>query len=475
MRSAKSRQRSSSAKAIKTSEFDNLQQLNLNAAGLDIGASEIYVCVPSGRDEHCVKVFSTFTADLYALADWLQQCGVTTVAMESTGVYWIPCFQILEQRGFEVYLVNATQVKNVPGRKSDVLDCQWLQQLHSYGLLRHSFRPDEQTCVLRSLVRHRQMLLRSRASHIQHMQKALQQMNVQLMQVVGDISGTTGLRIIRDIVSGNHNPTQLAKHRDCRCAKSEAEIAKALQGDYRLEHLFVLRQALELFDFYTQQVQTCDTQIEAVLSQLPQSSETELPPPARRGGKAKNQPNYDLRTYLYQCLGVDLTAVPGLDVLSVQTILSEIGTDMSKWATVKHFTAWLGLCPRPDKSGGKVLRSHTTKTKNRANLAFRQAAAALQHSHSALGQFYRRMRTKLGTPKAITAGAHKLARIVYHLLKERVPYEAIPTAQADAQYRERMLKQLQRKAQQFGAKLVLDSSEQDTSSPSETQAAIGVS
>jgi transposase len=441
-------------------DLESLSQINLNAGGLDIGASEIYACVPPGRDEQSVRVFATFTADLQSLADWLSHCGVTTVAMESTGVYWIPIFQILEERGFEVYLVNAQYVKNVTGRKTDILDCQWIQQLHTYGLLHASFRPDDQTCALRSLVRHREMLLRYRASHIQHIQKALEQMNLKLANVLSDVTGVTGLRILRDIIAGVHDPEQLAKHRDWRCGKSDSEIAKSLTGDYRREHLFALQQAVELYDIYTAKLQACDEEIATRLSQFtPQVNleEQPLPPPTRRpSNRAKNYPKEDLRPSLYQLAGIDLTQVDGLEVLTVQTILSEIGTDMSKWKTVKHFTSWLGLCPHNAKTGGRVIRTKTKPTNNRANLAFRQAAAALVHSKSALGNFYRRLRTKLGTPKAVVATAHKLARIVYHMLKEKVPFAVVPPEKADAQYRERAIRQLQRKAQQLGVKITLE-------------------
>lgn len=459
-RSSKSSQKTDSTRRKPVQDLESLTQLNLNAAGLDIGASEIYACVPSGRDELSVRAFATFTIDLRALADWLKQCGVTTVAMESTGVYWIPIFQILEQRGFEVYLVNAQFVKNVTGRKTDVLDCQWIQQLHTYGLLHTSFRPDDQTCALRALVRHRDMLLRYRASHIQHIQKALEQMNLKLNRVLTDVTGVTGLRILRDIIAGVHDPEQLAKHRDWRCGKTQAEIAKSLTGDYRPEHLFTLQQSVELYDLYTLKLQACDEEIEQHLAAFaPQVNldEHPLPPPTRRpSNRPKNHPRNDLRPSLYQLAGVDLTQIDGLDVATVQTILSEIGTDMSRWKTVKHFTSWLGLCPHNAKTGGRVIRTQTKPTNNRANLAFRQASASLGHSKSALGDFYRRMRTKLGTPKAVVAAAHKLARIVYYMLKERVPFAAVPPEQATAQYRELALRQLERKAQKLGARLVLE-------------------
>jgi transposase len=450
----------STSQDIEVPRLDSLKQINLNAAGLDVGDREIYVCVPEGRAEKSVRVFPTFTADLNALAEWLKECQVTSVAMESTGVYWIPIFQILESLGFEVYLVNAQYIKNVTGKKTDILDCQWIQQLHTYGLLHKSFRPDEQTCVLRSLVRHREMLLRYRASHIQHIQKALQQMNLKLTNVLSNVTGLTGMNIIRDILSGIRDPQELAKHRDHRCRKSEAEIAKSLEGDYRSEHIFALRQAVELYDIYTEKLQACDREIEQQLEQFAPKinlEECPLPPSGRPVGiRPKNDPVSDLRPALYQMAGVDLTQIDGLNILTIQTILSEIGTDMSKWPTVKHFTSWLGLSPNNSKTGGKIIRTKTKKTDSRANLAFRQGAATLGRSNSALGKFYRRMKSKLGTPKAVVATAHKLARIVYHMLKNGVAYVAMTPEHEDERYRERALRNLQRQARKLGAKLVIE-------------------
>jgi transposase len=445
---------------IEAPKIESLKQINLNAAGLDVGDREIYVCVPEDRWELPVRVFSTFTADLYKLADWLSQCQVKTVALESTGVYWIPIFQILEARGFEVYLVNAHYIKNVTGKKTDILDCQWIQQLLTYGLLHKSFRPDDTTCVLRSLVRHRDMLLRYRASHIQHMQKALQQMNLKLTNVLSDVTGTTGMQIIRDIIAGERNPYRLAQHRDHRCGKSKEEIAKSLEGDYRFEHLFALQQSVELYDLYSEKLQVCDAEIEQQLARFEPRIDSEqhpLPPATRpRAIRPKNDPPTDLRPKLYEIAGVDLTQIDGLNILSVQAILSEIGTDMSKWQSVKHFTSWLGLSPQNQKTGGKIIGRRTRKTDNRANLAFRQAAATLGRSQSALGVFYRRMKTKLGTPKAVVATAHKLARMVYHMLKYQTPFAAVPPEQADARYREQALRNLQRKALKLGARVVME-------------------
>jgi len=437
--------------------LETLQQLKLNAAGLDIGAEEIYACVPADRDEQPVRAFPTFTVDLYALADWLAACGIDTVAMESTGVYWIPIYEILEARGFKVYLVNARHLKNVPGRKTDVLDCQWIQQLHTYGLLRASFRPPEEICALRALARHRDNLIRYRAAHIQHMQKAMQLMNVKLTQVVSDITGVTGMSIIRAIVAGERSPEELARLRNPKCAKSEAEITKALQGNYKTEHLFVLKQSLDQYDFYHQQIQECDAEMEAMYAALPPSEADDQacpPPKPRRGKPRKNQAHFDLTTSLYQMVGVDLTAIDGLDALTVQAIITEIGVDVSPWPTVKHFTSWLCLAPYNDISGGKVLRRRSKKTQNRATTAFRLAAQSVSRSQSALGGFYRRMRAKHGPAKANKATAHKLARIVYHMLKNRTAYVDPGQTYYEEQYRERTLRNLKRKAANLGMDLV---------------------
>jgi transposase len=425
--------------------------------GWTVGSEEIYACVPIDRDESSVRVFPTFTVDLHALAAWLETCQIETVAMESTGVYWIPVYEILESRGFEVYLVNARHVKNVPGRKTDILDCQWIQQLHTYGLLRASFRPSEEICALRAFARHRDNLIRYRSAHIQHMQKALQLMNVKLTEVVSDITGVTGLSIIRAIVAGERDPYQLARLRQSGCAKTEEQIAKALQGNYKPEHVFVLKQALDQYDFYLQQIQECDAEMKAMYAGLPPSDPEKLvsPPPKPRGGKArKNQAHYDLASSLYQVVGVDLTAIDGIDALTVQTIITEIGTDVSAWPTVKHFTSWLGLAPHNDKSGGKVLRRGTKKTKNRANLAFRLAAQSLSRSQSAVGAFHRRMRAKHGPAKATTATAHKLARIVYFMLKNRTAYLDPGVTHYERQYRDRTIRSLKRKAAHLGLELV---------------------
>jgi len=453
---ARRKQSKQEAMLAKVKDLEALEQINLNAAGLDIGDNEIYVSVPKGRDKGSVRVFKTFTIDLYALADWLQACRVDTVAMESTGVYWIPVYEILEARGFEVYLVNARHIKNVPGRKTDILDCQWIQQLHTYGLLRASFRPPDEIRALRALARHRERLIQSCAREIQHMQKAMQQMNVKLTNVISDITGVTGMLIIRDIVAGERDPKVLAHHRNPRCAKSEAEIAKSLQGHYKAEHVFALQQALEAYDFYQRQIKACDVKIEQCYQDLVSDDHADEPPllAVKRNTHSKNAPNFDLRRYLYRWAGVDLVVIDGLNALTVHQVLTETGVDMSPWRTEKHFCSWLSICPHNDKTGGKVIKSRTKKTQNRAAAALRIAAQSLSRSKSALGAYYRRMRAKLGGPEAVTATAHKLARIIYAMLKNQTEYFDPGESHYQEQTRQRAIKRLKRKAKDLGYQLV---------------------
>lgn len=440
----------------KRASFDTLPIVNPDAAGLDIGSDEIWACVPLGRDPQPVRQFGTFTPDLHRLADWLATCHVNTVAMESTGVYWIPIFELLEARGLKPQVVNARHLKNVPGRKSDWQDCQWIQRLHTVGLLSASFRPEAELCALRAYLRHRTTLLEYRAAHIQHMQKALQQMNVQLTQVLSDITGDTGLAIIRAIVAGQRDPVVLARLRDPHCVSSEEKIAQALSGHYRAEHLFALKQALELFDFYTQELRACDTEIELQFQALKPTTSAALPPLEHldKRSHSKNQPAYDVRTLLYQVTGVDLVAISGLNALTVQTIVSENGTDLTAFPSEKHFCSWLGLAPHNDISGGKVLRSRTLKNRNRAGQAFRLAAQSVSRSESALGAFYRRMKARLGPKQAIVATAHKIARIFYHVLKEHQPFEPLGAVEYEKQFRDREILHLRRKAAKLGLCLV---------------------
>src|SRR2546428_4088650 len=378
-----------------------LSTIHPDAAGIDIGSTFHVVAVPSDRDDRPVRTFRTFSSDLHQLADWLTEVGITTVAMESTGVYWIPVFEILEARGFEVLLVNARDVKNVPGRKTDVNDAQWLQQLHQYGLLRGSFRPREALLCLRAILRHRERMVDYAASHIQHMQKALMQMNLQLHHVVSDITGATGMRIIRAIVDGNHAPEQLAEFRDVRCAASEATIRAALTGNYRAEHIFVLRHALELYDFHQAKIAECDAEIEQVLRALNEVRPTPREPlPAVRHAKAKNEPEFDARPPLHTLLGTDLTQIHGFGAYTVLRLVAECGDDMRKWPTAKHFTSWLSLAPRNKVSGGRLLSSKTRRSSNRAATLLRIAAVNVGRTQTALGAFYRRLSARSGTAKA---------------------------------------------------------------------------
>ena len=432
----------------------HLQQINAHAAGIDIGSRSHFVAVPEGTDEQPVREFSTFTDDLERLAEWLISCGVTTVAMESTGIYWIPVFEILESHGLEVKLVNARHVKNVPGRKSDVLDCQWLQQLHTFGLLRGAFRPAEQVCTLRAYVRQRSTLVRSAASYIQRMQKALAQMNLQLHNVVTDITGMTGMRIIKAILGGERSPNVLAAMRDRRCKNSEATIARSLQGNYRPEHLFSLQQAVELYEFYQAKIADCDRQI---LEQLKSFDAAESD-----SGSADGKPPTSVGEALQRMSGVDLSSIDGIDTNTVLKIIGEIGIDMSRWKTVKHFVSWLGLCPGTKVSGGKVLSSATKPVVNRAAAAFRMAAFALFNSKSYLGAYLRRQRSRLGAPKAITATAHKLARLVYTMLKHGTAYVDAGQQHYEERYRSRVVQNLKRKAQELGFELVALPSELQT-------------
>ena len=431
--------------------------VNPHAAGLDIGSEEIWACVPEDRDAQPVRSFGTLTPDLFALADWLASCRIETVAMESTGVYWIPIYEVLEARGVRVHLVNARHLKHVPGRKSDSKDCQWIQYLHTCGLLSGSFRPEAEMCALRAYLRHRATLLEHRAAHIQHMQKALHQMNVQLTQVLTDITGVTGLAIIRAIVAGERDPVQLARFREPRCASSTEDIAKALTGHYQPEHVFALKQALALYDAYTEQVREGDAAIEQRFQAIKPVG-TDALPPLNRANKHrtpnKNAPVYDARGMRYQLTGVDLIAIPGLNASTVQTILSEIGLDLRKWPNAKAFCSWLGLAPHHEISGGQILHRSTLKTHNRAGQAFRLAAQAVSRSHNSLGAFYRRMRARLGPKSAIVATAHKIARIVYYLLTHRTPFRDLSAAEYEQRTRDRDIAALRKKATRFGFTLV---------------------
>jgi transposase len=429
-----------------------LELAHPNAAGIDIGSASHYVAVPPDRDEESVREFRSFTVELERLADWLSACGIETVAMESTGVYWIALFELLESRGFNVYLVNARHVKNVSGRKSDVLDCQWLQQLMSYGLLSGAYRPKESICALRAVSRQRDMLLSYQARHVQHMQKALAQMNVQLANVISDIVGETGQKIVRAILAGERDGSQLGKLKNVRIRASEEEIAQSLRGNWREEHLFALKQAVALYDAYGEQLLECDRQLQSMLLAL-QPENAGDPGKKRRCSRSKNAPKFDVRAYLFGMCGVDLTRINGIDATTALKVVSEIGPDLSRFKSAKHFVSWLGLCPGTKISGGKVLSGASKRTANRAAQALKLAAAALRSSHSALGAYYRRLCARLDRPKAITATAHKLARLVYTMLTKGTEYADQGQDYYEERYRQRVMHHLAKRAQKLGFQL----------------------
>ena len=436
-----------------------LQQVNLHAAGIDVGSTSHFVAVPEGSSEQLVREFKSFTSNLYELADWLKSCGVTTVAMESTGVYWIPVYELLEDRGFEVKLVDARQVKNVSGRKTDVADCQWIQQLHTYGLLNAAFRPSEEMCALRSYVRQRSMLIQDSSRQILHMQKALDQMNLQVHHVVTDITGMTGMKIIRSIVAGERDPKVLAQHRDRRCKQSLSTIESALVGHYRAEHLFSLQQALELYDIYAEKIAACDQAIEQKLSEFAEwSRQTEEAGEEKtvkiKKRVSKNAPAFDLGGEMIRVTGVDLTEIPGINSLTALSLIGEIGLDMSAWRDGKQFASWLGLCPGTKISGGKRLSGRTKPCANRAAAALRMAASTLHRSPTALGAYLRRLKSRLGPMKATTATAHKLAVIVYDMLKHGGGYKEMGGEYYEIQYRDRALRNLKRQAEKLGFDVV---------------------
>ena len=425
-----------------------------NTAGIDVGCASQFVAVPEDRDDQPVREFKSFTEDLLALIDWLKACDIDTVVMESTGVYWIPLYELLDARGFKVYLANARHVKNVSGRKSDVLDCQWLQQLMSFGLLTGAYRPGDDICALRSMSRQREMLIGYQAQHVQHMQKALTQMNVQLANVITDIVGVTGQQIIRAIVAGERDPIKLAKFRDRRIHATEEEIAKSLHGNWREEHLLSLSQAVQLFDAYQTQIADCDAHLEKKLATLARHDGEPEKLKGRRKGRGKNAPAFDLQAALFRVSGVDLTRIDGIDVSTTLKIIAEIGPNLDKFKTVKHFCSWLGLCPGTKISGGKQLSGKTKRCANRVAQALKMAANSLRKSQSALGAYFRRMSGRMDKPKAITATAHKLARLVYTMLTRGEQYVDQGQDHYEQKYQKRVLSNLQRRAASLGFQLV---------------------
>src|SRR5262245_51897634 len=443
------------AKRRKHRKLDrSLPVMRPNAGGIDIGATEVFVAVPADRDSDSVRSFPTFTQDLYELADWLQRCQVDTVAMESTSVYWIPLFQILEARGIEVHLVNAQHVHHVPGRKSDVLDCQWLQYLHSVGLLRASFRPEDAVCEIRSLMRHRENLVQMACVHVQHMHKSLDQMNLQIHHVISDITGVTGLAIVDAIVAGNTNPKELAQLRDYRIKASIETVTKSLVGDYRREHIFTLKQSLTVYRYYQQLIADCDQEIQRRIEsfEITDGGPTATADSSSHTGSAGS--TFDLHTHLERIFGVDLTRIPGFDVLRIQTILSELGANLSAFPTDHSFCSWLNLCPKTGTSAGRRIRPTPIKNRNRVTQTFRMAAQSLHNNKSYLGDYYRSQRARHGALKAIKNAAHKLARIFYYLVTMRQPYDESVFAKLEARHQRHRLHKLQTIAKQMGYTLV---------------------
>lgn len=438
---------------------DEMTMINPDTAGIDIGSEFHFVSVGDDRAEENVRRYGAYTSDLEVLISWLKECKITSVAMESTGVYWIPLYQMLEKAGFDVVLVNARHIKSVAGRpKTDINDCQWIRRLHSYGLLQASFRPCNEICEIRSLTRHREELIMGMSRNVHHMQKTLQQSNIRLDKAVSDITGKTGMAIIEAILTGEKNPFELAKLRDRRIKASESEVAKALEGDYRAEHLFVLKQAYSSYRFTAEQIADIDEEIQKRLDDLEKKVDPNLKPlpPSTAGSKRSNsnQPAFDIRPYLYGAFGVDLTQVNGFQSSTVLTLLSEVGSDLNSWTTDKKFTSWLGLCVNKEVSSNKILKNRTRKVSNRASIALRMAAVSLKNSNCYLGVFYRRIRARAGAPKAITATARKLAVIFYNMVKYQKEYKAIDIAAYDLNYKNRILKNLKTKAKFFGYKLV---------------------
>jgi transposase len=428
--------------------------VNPNAAGIDAGSEEHWVSVPEDRDTIPVRPFGTFTEDLQALADWLIACGIETVAIEATGVYWIPLFEVLESRGLAPKLVDSRSIGRRNKKKTDVLDCQWIRQLHTHGLLDGAFRPNAEMLPLRAYMRQRRMLIEYASDHIRHMQKALDLMNLKLHLVLSDITGVSGLRIIHAILSGQRDPNALAELRDPGCKNSAQTIAKALMGNYREEHLFALRQAVELYEEYGRKLLTCDEHIAAALSAF-EKKEDRAKLPNKSITKRKNQPRFDARSLIFEMAGVDLTTIPGLDASSILTILSETGTDLSAWPSDGQFTSWLALSPNKWITGGKPLaKKPPVIHPNRAAQAFRLAAQTLERARCAIGAFFRRIKSRSGRAVAIKATARKLATIFYSILKTKKPYQDAGENYYEQRYREKLLNSLKKQAATFGFDLV---------------------
>jgi transposase len=434
-------------------DWKTLELVHPHAAGIDIGGSEHWVAISPEKEEESVRRFDCFTADVERMADWLVDRGVRSVAMQSTGVYWMPVYEILQQHGLEVYLVNARHTKNLPGRKSDIAECQWLLKLHTFGLLNNSFQPTDDIRTARTLWRHRGGLVGQASSAIQRMQKALIEMNVQLSNVLSDLSGVSGMAIVQAILDGEREPRKLAALADPQVKASKTVIAKSLEGNWRPELVFVLRQEVEMYRICQDKISACDRQLQQHLKGMEPKVDLEAQPlgPRPKGKRARgNAPKFDLRTELYRITGVDWTRVDGIDVQVAQSVIAEVGVDLKAFPSEKHFANWLGLCPTNESSGGKVLNRRTPKVVNRAKVAFRQAASTLIRSQSYLGAQYRRLRTRLGAPKAITAMARKLACLFYRLLQYGQQYVDKGVEFYEAKYKEQQIRSVLRRAHQLG-------------------------
>lgn len=435
---------------------NELQRVNAHAAGIDVGSASHWAAVDPSLGDETVREFGSYTEDLRALADWLVSRDVQTVAMESTGVFWVPLYEVLRDRGLEVFLVDARATKHVAGRKTDLSDCQWIQQLHSYGLLKPAFIPHEDIETLRAYMRQRDRWVADAGRAVQHMQQAMELMNIKLTEVVSNVVGDTGTAIIEAILAGERDPWILSAHRDPRCKRSRAEIARALHGTWREQHLFALEQAHHHYRYLSDRIQACDRRIDAVLARHVRQSSPDSPPPSRPG-KRDTSPhpfNFDAHAHCLQLAGVDLTTIDGVGINTVLTVLAEVGPDLSAWRSERAFGAWLGLAPNARKSGGRLLRSHTLPNANRAATAFRLAARALANSKSALGAFYRRLRARIGAPKANTATAYKIARIFYRMLTTKRTYNDVGQAAYDQRFRTRRLRSISRIANDLGFQLV---------------------
>jgi transposase len=439
-------------------DWKALEIVHPDAAGIDVGGGEHWVAMSPDRDAEPVRRFGCFTADLREMGRWLVEKGIRSVALQSTGVYWMPVFEILEQHGLEVFLVNAQHTRNVPGRKSDVQECQWLLKLHAFGLLNNSFQPTDEIRIARTLWRHRGNLVAEAGSVIQRMQKVLTEMNVQLSNVLSELSGVSGMKIIEAILAGEREPWKLAALVEPEVKSTPQDIARSLEGNWREELLFVLRQHVEFFRIYQEKIRDCDLQLRKHLESLGSRLDLNMQPigPRPKGKKnSRNAPAFDLRTELYRITGIDWTQINGIDVLTAQTVLTEAGADLSAFPSEKQFTSWLGLCPTNEQSGGKILKRRTRKVANRATVAFRNAAMTLLRSQSYLGAQYRRLRTRLGAPKAITAMARKLACLFYRLIKHGQQYVDKGTEYYEARYREQQIRSLAKRAQALGLHLVI--------------------